>query len=175
MPSFQQFLVLVSLFILVGFDQLPLNVFQCGWCPCLCCLILFVSLLGQVLVAGLSILLVLGSSPPSVMDAVNIKFNLQSFSPEFLFQVRDAYEKVGESTETALTVLVEKLNVFGTNLVGMSKADLANTCNNVIKSHFSKVNRRMIAVALLFVSAILANSSLRPLIIDLLIYQIYSF
>lgn len=52
--------------------------------------------------------------------------------------VRDAYEKVGESTETALTVLVEKLNVFGTNLVGMSKADLANTCNNVIKSHFSK-------------------------------------
>lgn len=53
---------------------------------------------------------------------------------------------MGESTETALTVLVEKLNVFGTNLVGMSKADLANTCNNVIKSHFSKVNRRMIAV-----------------------------
>lgn len=75
---------------------------------------------------------------------------------------------MGESTETALTVLVEKLNVFGTNVVGMSKADLANTCNNVIKSHFSKVNRRMIAVALLFVSDILAKSSLRPLIIDYL-------
>lgn len=94
--------------------------------------------------AGLLILLHLFWA--AVMDAVNIKFNLVIFSPEFLFQVRDAYEKVGESTETALTVLVEKLNVFGTNLVGMSKADLANTCNNVIKSHFSKVNRRMIAV-----------------------------
>ena len=118
--------------------------------------------------AGLWILLVLGTLPPFVMHAVNIKFYLQSFfSPEFLFQVRDAYEKVGESTETALTVLVEKLNVFGTNLVGMSKADLANTCNNVIKSHFSKVNGRMITVALLFLSAILAKSSLRPLFIDL--------
>ena len=28
-------------FTLVNFDQLPLNVFQCGWCPFLCCLILF--------------------------------------------------------------------------------------------------------------------------------------
>ena len=28
-------------FILVYFDRLPLNVFQCDWCPCLCYLILF--------------------------------------------------------------------------------------------------------------------------------------
>jgi len=53
--------------------------------------------------------------------------------------VRDAYEKVGESTETALTVLVEKLNVFGTNLSGKSKAELAHICNEDIKSHFNKV------------------------------------
>ncbi|RMX37761.1 hypothetical protein pdam_00006613 [Pocillopora damicornis] len=52
--------------------------------------------------------------------------------------VKNAYEKVGESTETALTVLVEKLNVFGTNLAGKSKAELANACNDVIKSHFNK-------------------------------------
>ena len=53
--------------------------------------------------------------------------------------MKNAYEKVGESTETALTVLVEKLNVFGTNLAGKSKAELANACNDVIKSHFNKV------------------------------------
>ena len=28
-------------FTLVYFDQPPMNVFQCDWCPCLCCLILF--------------------------------------------------------------------------------------------------------------------------------------
>ena len=28
-------------FTLVYFDQPPLKVFQCDWCPCLCCLILF--------------------------------------------------------------------------------------------------------------------------------------
>lgn len=73
---------------------------------------------------------------------------------------------MGESTETALTVLVEKLNVFGTNLVGKSKADLANTCNDVIKSHFNKVNGRMVSIALHFAPAILAKSSLRPLFIN---------
>lgn len=46
---------------------------------------------------------------------------------------------MGESTETALTVLVEKLNVFGTNLSGKSKAELAHVCNEDIKSHFNKV------------------------------------
>lgn len=46
---------------------------------------------------------------------------------------------MGESTETALTVLVEKLNVFGTNLTGKSKAELAHICNEDIKSHFNKV------------------------------------
>lgn len=59
--------------------------------------------------------------------------------------MKNAYEKVGESTETALTVLVEKLNVFGTNLVGKSKAELANACNDVIKSHFNKVIQSLIA------------------------------
>ena len=55
------------------------------------------------------------------------------------FQVRNAYEKVGEATETALVVLVEKLNVFNMNLSGKSKADLAHACNNEIASRFEKV------------------------------------
>ena len=68
---------------------------------------------------------------------VTLKFN--AYFVIVWLQARDAYEKVGEATETALTVLVEKLNVFGTNLAGKSKAELANACNDVIMSHFNKV------------------------------------
>nr|BAC53586.1 sarco-endoplasimc reticulum calcium ATPase [Halocynthia roretzi] len=49
------------------------------------------------------------------------------------------YEKVGEATETALTVLCEKLNVFKTDVSGMSKAQRANACNQVIKNIMKKV------------------------------------
>lgn len=41
------------------------------------------------------------------------------------------YEKVGEATETALTCLVEKMNVFDTQLKGLSKVERANACNSV--------------------------------------------
>lgn len=41
------------------------------------------------------------------------------------------YEKVGEATETALTCLVEKMNVFDTNLKSLSKVERANACNSV--------------------------------------------
>jgi Ca2+ transporting ATPase len=41
------------------------------------------------------------------------------------------YEKVGEATETALTCLVEKMNVFDTELKGLSKIERANACNSV--------------------------------------------
>ena len=34
-------LLLLLLFYFSLFDRLPLNVFLCDWCPCLCCLILF--------------------------------------------------------------------------------------------------------------------------------------
>ena len=56
-----------------------------------------------------------------------------------MFQTRGAYEKVGEATETALTVLVEKMNVFGTKLSGKSKAELAHACNEDIGRRFDKV------------------------------------
>lgn len=48
------------------------------------------------------------------------------------------YEKVGEATETALTVLVEKLNVFNTNLSSKSPDQLCSVANDVIKSQWKK-------------------------------------
>lgn len=51
---------------------------------------------------------------------------------------KKAYEKVGEATETALTVLVEKMNVFNTNKSMLSPQDKAMCCNNVIRQKFKK-------------------------------------
>ncbi|TRY60435.1 hypothetical protein DNTS_028883, partial [Danionella cerebrum] len=51
---------------------------------------------------------------------------------------KGVYEKVGEATETALTCLVEKMNVFDTELKGLSKVELANACNSVIKQLMKK-------------------------------------
>lgn len=46
-------------------------------------------------------------------------------------QTKGVYEKVGEATETALTCLVEKMNVFDTDVKGLSKVERANACNSV--------------------------------------------
>ncbi|MEE6469875.1 hypothetical protein FKM82_008803 [Ascaphus truei] len=51
---------------------------------------------------------------------------------------KGVYEKVGEATETALTCLVEKMNVFDTNLSRLSKVEMANACNSVIKKLMKK-------------------------------------
>ncbi|CAM9954445.1 unnamed protein product [Lampetra fluviatilis] len=53
-------------------------------------------------------------------------------------EAKSIYEKVGEATETALVCLVEKMNVFGTELKGLNKVERANTCNNVIKQLMKK-------------------------------------
>ncbi|XP_068594624.1 sarcoplasmic/endoplasmic reticulum calcium ATPase 2-like [Brachionichthys hirsutus] len=53
-------------------------------------------------------------------------------------EVKGVYEKVGEATETALTCLVEKMNVFDTDVRSMSKVDRANACNSVIKQLMKK-------------------------------------
>lgn len=47
------------------------------------------------------------------------------------------YEKVGEATETALTCLVEKMNVFDTDLKGLSRVERAGACNSVSRTGFS--------------------------------------
>lgn len=51
---------------------------------------------------------------------------------------KQAYEKVGEATETALTVLVEKLNVTGVSRAGMSKRDKGMACNRVLQQMWNK-------------------------------------
>ncbi|KAJ7990018.1 hypothetical protein DPEC_G00310510 [Dallia pectoralis] len=48
------------------------------------------------------------------------------------------YEKVGEATETALCCLVEKMNVFNTEVRDLSKPDRANACCSVIKHLMKK-------------------------------------
>ncbi|CAM4667075.1 hypothetical protein PO909_007939 [Leuciscus waleckii] len=53
-------------------------------------------------------------------------------------EAKGVYEKVGEATETALTCLVEKMNVFDTERKGLSKVELANACNSVIKQLMKK-------------------------------------
>ena len=60
-------------------------------------------------------------------------------------EAKKHYEKVGEATETALVVLVEKLNVFGLNLQGKDLHELANACNNEVHKHFAKVSLLLVA------------------------------
>merc|ERR1739847_160712 len=53
---------------------------------------------------------------------------------------KGVYEKVGEATETALTVLVEKLNVFGQNLGNKSASEKCSACNAQCKAMYKKVH-----------------------------------
>lgn len=46
-------------------------------------------------------------------------------------QSKKIYEKVGEATETALSCLVEKMNVFNSNVKNLSKIERANACCSV--------------------------------------------
>ena len=48
-----------------------------------------------------------------------------------VLQAKGVYEKVGEATETALCCLVEKMNVFDTDLRGLSPAERATACCSV--------------------------------------------
>ena len=45
-------------------------------------------------------------------------------------QAKGVYEKVGEATETALTVLVEKVNCLGIDKSGMKKEELGTVVNH---------------------------------------------
>lgn len=59
----------------------------------------------------------------------------------FVFlQTKGVYEKVGEATETALTCLVEKMNVFDTDVKNLSKIERANACNSVRSNLFDCMN-----------------------------------
>jgi len=51
---------------------------------------------------------------------------------------KQAYEKVGEATETALTVLVEKLNWYNTEKTGLDMRSKGVICNQVIQEMWKK-------------------------------------
>ncbi|XP_050410087.1 sarcoplasmic/endoplasmic reticulum calcium ATPase 1 isoform X2 [Patella vulgata] len=51
---------------------------------------------------------------------------------------KDIYEKVGEATETALTVLCEKMNVYQTDRTGLTKRENCTCCNQVINEMWKK-------------------------------------
>uniref|UniRef100_A0A5F8GNA2 P-type Ca(2+) transporter n=1 Tax=Monodelphis domestica TaxID=13616 RepID=A0A5F8GNA2_MONDO len=53
-------------------------------------------------------------------------------------EAKKVYEKVGEATETALTCLVEKMNVFDTDLSRLSRVERAGACNGVIRQLMRK-------------------------------------
>uniref|UniRef100_A0A672ZWT3 Calcium-transporting ATPase n=1 Tax=Sphaeramia orbicularis TaxID=375764 RepID=A0A672ZWT3_9TELE len=53
-------------------------------------------------------------------------------------EAKGLFEKVGEATETALCCLVEKMNVFNTDLRGLSPAERATACCSVIKQLMRK-------------------------------------
>lgn len=53
-------------------------------------------------------------------------------------QSKDIYEKVGEATETALSVLVEKINFYNTETSHLNKREVATACNQVIQSMWKK-------------------------------------
>lgn len=67
-------------------------------------------------------------------------YNVFFFSSDlFMMQSKGIYEKVGEATETALCCLVEKMNVFNTEVRGLSKVERANACCAVspLKTQYS--------------------------------------
>jgi len=51
---------------------------------------------------------------------------------------KGVYEKVGEATETALTVLVEKLNFYNTSKDGLDMRSKGTACNHVIQDMWKK-------------------------------------
>lgn len=67
-------------------------------------------------------------------------------------QSKKIYEKVGEATETALCCLVEKMNVFKTNVSNLSCVERANACCSVSHTGLHAPNMFSFQCYFLFVS-----------------------
>jgi len=75
------------------------------------------------------------------LDDTRLLFVLKTYvavDGVLVLQAKSQYEKVGEATETALTVLCEKMNVYGLNKGGMSKKEQGTVCNQNIQSMWKK-------------------------------------
>lgn len=53
-------------------------------------------------------------------------------------QAKGFYEKVGEATETALTILVEKMNPYNLDKSGIKPKELGTLCNQHIQAMWKK-------------------------------------
>ena len=56
----------------------------------------------------------------------------------YVVQAKGVFEKVGEATETALTVLVEKMNPFNVDKSSLTSKDLGTACNQAIQAAWRK-------------------------------------
>lgn len=65
------------------------------------------------------------------------------------------YSKIGEATETALVVLVEKLDVFGDAKKPMNDEDRATACNTAIRSRYSRAQGKVSCVWGIIASVVL--------------------
>lgn len=53
-------------------------------------------------------------------------------------EAKGIYEKVGEATETALTILVEKMNVLNVDKSGLKKKEMSTVCNQGLQAMWKK-------------------------------------
>ena len=74
----------------------------------------------------------------SAVDYNVNKVTLPNWAPVNYSLIQEVYEKIGEATETALVVLVEKMNVFGQDLSRCNKAELCNAANSKMKQILDK-------------------------------------
>jgi len=81
---------------------------------------------------------VVNLSDYEVLNELNLICSLCNDSSIDYNEAKGIYEKVGEPTEVALIVLVEKMNVTGLDLSKVSKADRAHICNTAIKKNYKK-------------------------------------
>jgi len=76
-----------------------------------------------------------------VLQELNLICSMCNDSSIDYNEMKHIYEKVGEPTEVALIVLVEKMNIPGLKLSDFSKSERAHACNNAISEGYKKVNK----------------------------------
>merc|ERR1712226_468955 len=78
-----------------------------------------------------------GASQPDLREMAVICSLCNDSSLDFN-KSKNCYEKVGEATETALTVLTEKMNVTGVDMGGLTPAEKCNASNAALQQLYKK-------------------------------------